>query len=99
MIKIKSRTGLALFLLVASAFAKSNGTNVTIDLGTATNFALLAGSGITNASAATRIIGDVGSSPTPTVTGLTQSQVHGTLYTQSDPATAQAQVDLTVGYN
>ena len=99
MMKIKSRTSLALVLLVASAFAKSNGTNVTIDLGTATNFALLAGSGITNASAATRIIGDVGSSPTPTVTGLTQSQVHGTLYTQSDPATAQAQVDLTVGYN
>src|SRR6202162_273420 len=99
MIKITSRTGLALFLLVASAFAKSNGTNVTIDLGTATNFGLLAGSGITNASAATRITGDVGSSPTPTVTGLTQSQVHGTLYTQADPAPAQAQVDLTVGYN
>jgi hypothetical protein len=99
MMNTKSRIGLALVLLVASAFAKSNGTNVTIDLGTATNFALLAGSGITNASAATRIIGDVGSSPIPTVTGLTQSQVHGTLYTQSDPATAQAQVDLTVGYN
>src|ERR1700693_1255326 len=99
MIKITSRTGLALFLLVASAFAKSNGTNVTIDLGTATNFGLLAGSGITNASAATRITGDVGSSPTPTVTGLTQSQVHGTLYLSSNPATAQAQTDLTVGYN
>jgi len=69
------------------------------DLGTATNFGLLAGSGITNVSAETMITGDVGSSPTPTVTGLTASQVHGTLYTKANAATAQAQVDLTVGYN
>ena len=103
MLKINSRTSLVWVILVSallvasSAFAKSNGT--TIDLGSATNFGLLAGSGITNASAGTRITGDVGSSPTPAVTGLTQSQVHGTLYLSSNPATAQAQTDLTVGYN
>jgi hypothetical protein len=95
-----ARTILALVVLIASsAFAKSPGSNVPINLGTATNFGLLAGSGITNASSATFITGDVGSSPTPTVTGLTASQVNGTLYTTSNPATAQAQVDLTVGYN
>ena len=62
MMKITSRISLALFLLVAGAFAKSDGTNVTIDLGTATNFALLAGSGITNASAAKMALCGVGAS-------------------------------------
>src|SRR5437016_142465 len=95
MLKINSRTSLvwvtlvSVLLVASSAFAKSNRT--TIDLGSATNFGLLAGSGITNASAGTRITGDVGSSPTPAVTGLTASQVHGTLYLSSNPATAQAQ--------
>ena len=103
MLKINSRTSLVWVILVSallvasSASAKSNGT--TIDLGSATDFGLLAGSGITNASAGTRITGDVGSSPTPAVTGLTQSQVHGTLYLSSNSATAQAQLDLTTGYN
>jgi Ice-binding-like len=100
--KMTSRTTLVLVvvgLLASSAFAKSPGANVAINLGTATNFGLLAGSGITNASAATFITGDVGSSPTPTVTGLTASQVNGTLYTAPNPATAQAQADLIVGYN
>lgn len=95
-----SRATLVLVLLIAAnAFANPTGPNVTINLGTATNFGLLAGSGITNASASTFITGDVGSSPTPTVTGLTAAQVNGTLYTSSNPATAQAQTDLTTGYN
>jgi len=74
-------------------------TNVTVNLGTATNFAVLAGSGITNVSSATYITGDVGSSPNPSVTGLLASQVDGTLYLTASPVTAQAQTDLTVGYN
>jgi hypothetical protein len=72
---------------------------VAINMGTADNFGLLAGSGITNTSAGTAIIGDVGSSPTPSITGLTQSQVTGTLYLVADPATAQGQTDLTIAYN
>jgi hypothetical protein len=98
--KITALSAFVLIVLVASiAFAKSPGANVAINLGTATNFGVLAGSGITNASPATVITGDVGSSPTPAVTGLTAAQVHGTLYTSANPATAQAQSDLTVGYN
>jgi len=73
--------------------------SVAINMGTADNFGVLAGSGITNVSAATKIQGDVGSSPTPSVTGITQSQVTGTLYLSADPATAQAQTDLTTAYN
>src|SRR5450631_2131963 len=98
--KMSARTILALVVLLASnAFAKSTGANVTIDLGTATNFGLLAGSGVTNSSAATSITGDVGSSPNPAVTGLIATQVHGTLFTAASPITAQAQADLKIGYN
>jgi hypothetical protein len=83
---------LALSSLEIGAFAQ------TINLGSADSFALLAGSGITNVSAHTSIIGDVGSSPTPSITGLEQSQVDGILYLSASPATAQAQTDLTAAY-
>jgi hypothetical protein len=80
------------------AYATSPSSNVTINLGTAATFGVLAGSGITNVSAQTLITGNVGSSPTPAVTGLLASQVIGTLYLNPSPATAQAQADLTVAY-
>jgi hypothetical protein len=83
-----------LSLLPMGAFAQTN-----VNLGTAEQAALLGGSGITNVSAQTYIIGGVGSFPTCTVTGLTQSQVKGPLYLKCSPNTAQAQKDLTVGYN
>src|SRR5580704_6263644 len=82
-----------------SAFAQTDTETVKIDLGTADKFAVLAGAGISNTSAETYIIGDVGSSPTCTVTGLTQSQVKGRLYLNCSPDTVQAQKDLTVAYN
>ncbi len=83
----------ALVLLAVSAHA------TPINLGTAGSFGLLAGSGITNAVSGTVITGDVGSSPTSAVTGLTSGMVNGNLYTTADPATSQAQSDLTVAYN
>lgn len=86
-------------LCTAGATNVPSAPNVPINLGTAANFALLAGSGITNVSSATYITGDVGSAPTPAVTGLLQSQVDGILYLNPSPATTQAQVDLTVAYN
>src|ERR1022692_1999009 len=103
---MKLRTGtLVLLLWALSAYAYSsaapsaNNSNIPIHLGTADTFALLGGSGITNVSANTFIIGDVGSSPTPKVTGLTQSQVKGHLYLKSSPVTAKAQRGLTVAYD
>jgi Ice-binding-like len=90
---------LVLALLGIGAYAYSSPSPVTITLGTAANFGVLAGSGITNVSSGTLITGNVGSSPTPTVTGLLASQVIGTLYLNPDPATLQAQLDLTVAYN
>jgi len=90
---------LALSLLGIAAHAQTDAAAVKINLGTADKFALLGGSGITNVSAQTYIIGDVGSSPTPAITGLTQSQVKGRLFLTASPVTAHAQKDLTVAYN
>ncbi len=72
---------------------------VNINLGAADNFALLGASGITNVSRETYIIGDVGSYPTCTVSGLTQSQVKGDLFLDCNSLTEQAQQDLTTAYS
>jgi len=92
------------FLLVLSslaigAHAQTDPAAVKINLGTADNFALLGGSGITNVSAHTFIIGDVGSYPTPNITGLKPVQVKGHLYLRANGKTAQAKKDLTVAYD
>ena len=76
---------LALSLSGFGAYAQTDAAAVKINLGTADKFALLGASGITNVSAQTYIIGDVGSSPTPTITGLTQAQVKGRLFLKSSP--------------
>jgi hypothetical protein len=73
-----------------SAFAQTD--PVKINLGTADKFAVLAGAGISNTSPQTYIIGDVGSYPTCTVTGLTASQVKGHLYLSCSPVTARMPV-------
>lgn len=90
---------LALCLMGVGAHAQTDTGVVKINLGTADKFALLGGSGVTNVSAQTYIIGDVGSSPTPAITGLTASQVKGRLFLKASPVTAQAQKDLTVAYD
>jgi Ice-binding-like len=90
---------LAVFLLVLSSLETGAFAQTDINLGTADKFAVLGASGITNVSAHTFIIGDVGSSPTPSVTGLTKSQVNGRLYLKASYAAAHAQKGLTVGYN
>ena len=68
-----------------------------VPLGTAANFAVLAGSTITN-TGATTINGDLGLSPGTAVTGFPPGQVNGTVYT-ADSVALQAQNDLTTAYN
>lgn len=84
--------------LVIAVVAIGTSQATAINLGTAANFAVLGGSGITCADAATYITGDVGSSPTPTVTGITAAMVNGTLYLAANPATASAHTDLIAAY-
>ena len=83
---------LFLSLLAVNAYA------VPINLGTASTFGLLGGSSVTNTGLSV-INGNVGSAPTPAVTGFLPGVVNGTLYTTPNTVTAQAQSDLTVAYN
>src|SRR5580700_1770882 len=85
-----------IFLLLFLALA-SNAHAQAPQLQTASNFAVLAGAGITSADSRTTIVGDVGSSPTPTITGLLATQVTGTLYTPAYSLTSPKE-DLTLAY-
>lgn len=69
----------------------------TVNLGTATNFAVLAGSGITN-TGPTKIIGDVGTFPTISETGFGNVTIIGTNHV-GDVVTQGAKADLVIAYN
>jgi hypothetical protein len=69
----------------------------TVNLGTADNFAVLAGSGITN-TGITTITGDVGTHPTVTETGFGSVNLTGTNHF-GDAVTQQAKADLVTAYN
>ncbi len=84
---LKHRAGLALLVLgalIPLTFAGGvvAATPSTVNLGTADNFAILAGSTITDVPTST-ITGDVGLSPATgaSITGLTCAEVTGTIYT------------------
>ncbi|MCF8242667.1 MAG: Ig-like domain-containing protein [Melioribacteraceae bacterium] len=67
-------------------------------LGAAGDFAILAGSGVSNIGL-TIIYGDVGSFPTATIDGFPPGVVNGTLYMTADPLVGAAKDDLTAAYN
>jgi len=67
------------------------------NLGAAGSFAVLAASTVTN-TGASAISGDLGLSPGTSVTGFPPGMLAGIQYI-ADPASAQAQLDLTAAYN
>jgi hypothetical protein len=69
----------------------------SVGLGTADNFAVLAGQGVTN-TGPTTVTGDVGTSPNPSVTGAGLTVIDGTIHA-ADAVAAQAQTDLVVAYD
>jgi len=69
----------------------------TIDLGSASNFGVLAGAGITN-TGVTVINGNVGSFPTATITGFGTVVLNGTNH-GGDPVTQGAKIDLLTAFN
>lgn len=87
--------------LITSLFLASSAQAATaVGLGTADSYALLAGSGVTNTGPSV-INGDLGSSPTPAVTGFggaPNGTVNGSTH-QADAAAGQAQADLTTAYD
>jgi hypothetical protein len=77
--------------------ATADAAQAPIGLGTASSFAVLAGSAITNTG--TSIInGDIGSYPTPTETGVPDMVLTGTDHA-GDAVTQQAKIDLNTAYN
>jgi hypothetical protein len=110
-----SKTALAGIPLLAlailgTAFAQPASAAQTVQLGTATPFAVLAGSAVTDIPTSS-ITGNVGLSPAAgtNITGLTQAEVTGTIYSTNgtgpagnvnDPARlTTAKNDLTTAYN
>ena len=91
-------TGLALAILLAQHSAR--GDETTVSLGTASSFAVLAGSGITVAGAvdSTTITGDIGTFPTTSITGLENVVLLGVNHA-GDAVTQTAKNDLTAAYN
>lgn len=97
-----SKIGSASLVLIATlfAFAANSQAATSVGLGTANSFAVLAGAGVTNTGPSV-INGDLGTSPTPAVTGFEgapNGTVNGATH-QADALAAQAQGDLTTAYN
>ena len=85
-------------LVVAAAlFLQHNATAVDVDLGTANNFAVLAGSTVTS-TGNTVVNGDLGLYPGTSVTGFSPGIVNGTMHV-ADAVAQQAQTDLIAAYN
>ncbi|MDH2428060.1 ice-binding family protein [Sphaerisporangium sp. TRM90804] len=86
---------IALGVVVATPNAASAQTPV--GLGTATTFAVLAGSAVTNTGPSV-VTGDLGVSPGASVTGFPPGLVIGAIHA-ADAVATQAQADLTTAYN
>ena len=88
-------------LAVAAIFMQQDAAAQTlpVDLFSASDFAVLAGSGITIAGAidTTNIYGDIGSFAIPTITGLENVILNGVNHA-GDAVTQQAKLDLAIAY-
>ncbi len=77
--------------------ARASAATPPVSLGSAANFAVLAGSTVTN-TGPTMITGDLGLSPGTAVTGIPPGQVVGAIHT-ADSVALQAKNDLTSAYD
>ncbi len=91
--------GAGLFLALAGLLAASvtSAAAAPVGLGTAESFAVLAGAGVTN-TGPTQITGDLGTCPTPAITGFPPGTVTGTIHA-ADAVACQAQSDLVIAYD
>jgi hypothetical protein len=91
---------LALVVVAASTFTSASAAVATqgpVGLGTATSFAVLAGSGVTN-TGATTVSGDIGTFPTPSESGFGTIAQTGTNH-DGDAVTRGAKNDLVTAYD
>ena len=96
-IAVVATIGLAATGLMISLAGGSQAAVTPITLGTADNFAVLAGAGITN-TGTTTISGDIGTFPTTTIVGFSSIVLTGTNHA-GDGTTQGAKTDLLTAYN
>ena len=92
----------SLFIAIAVAFLQQHAiaTPVTVDLGSASSFGVLAGAGITVAGAvnSTTINGNIGTFPTTSITGLGNVVLNGINHA-GDSVTQNAKNDLSTAFS
>jgi hypothetical protein len=102
-IAVRSRLFVALTVLCSTVLIgvlgppSASAATQSVPLGAAANFAVLAGSTVTN-TGPTVVTGDLGLSPGTSVTGFPPGVVNGTIHA-ADSIAAQAKIDLDVAYN
>jgi hypothetical protein len=89
--------GLVLAVAVMFLHRDATAATATVDLGAASSFAVLAGAGIT-ITGPTTITGDVGTFPTPAITGLENLTLHGVNHA-GDAVTQNAKNNLVIAYD
>jgi hypothetical protein len=96
-VRITSAAALVALFVAGPLAGSAQAAAVTVPLGTATAFSVLAGSTVTN-TGTTTISRSVGVSPGTAITGATTMTIGGT-YHQADAVALDAKNDLTTGYN
>ncbi len=91
------RISMGLGFALTVTLLQLNATAVDVDLGTANNFAVLAGSTVTS-TGNTVVNGDLGLYPGTSVTGFSPGIVNGTMHV-ADAVAQQAQIDLLAAYS
>jgi hypothetical protein len=84
-------------LIGVAAPPRASAATLPVPLGTAIDFAVLAGTTVTN-TGLTTINGDLGVSPGTAVTGFPPGHMNGTIHS-NDALAVQAQSDLVIAYN
>jgi hypothetical protein len=95
---VKATSGAITDLATVVVTAAGPGGGAAV-LGSASTYAVLGGSTVTNTGATTTIVGDVGVSPGSAITGLPAGQPTGGGIHISDASAVSAQANLTTAYN
>ncbi len=88
---------LAISMLAMAGPSANAASPAAVNLGTAANFAVLAGSTVT-CTGASAVVGAVGVSPGTSITGFPPCALTGTKH-EADGVALQAQIDLTTAYD
>ncbi|MFA5865532.1 MAG: ice-binding family protein [Phycisphaerae bacterium] len=100
--EFKTFSTMGILALLTAVYMSGCGVGASIgqapvNLGSASAFAVLAGSAVSNAAGETILDGDLGVSPSATVNGFPPGTVSGTIHA-ADPTSDQAKLDLTAAF-